>query len=231
MLATMSRVSRRGIIAADLIRDTRAYAWITLFTLFANPMVKHDARVRCSRRFRRRKSWHSRSGGDWVRRIPQAFRASIRAGGGEKVGRVLRARSPLYAPRRGCYRFDMSQPDNAPPEPSDDRAAELDGMRHSPTRVAAACRVSQSIARGDRDAPVCGGVDPGGDSACRASAAFWIWCAGRALCCVRPGRWIWRSSFAERSHSNAKQNNRVRNARRRAGFLDVERWITTVAES
>ena len=45
MLATMSRLARRGIICADLLRHRRAYAWITCFTVFANPMVRHDARV------------------------------------------------------------------------------------------------------------------------------------------------------------------------------------------
>lgn len=45
VLSQMARVARRGIIAADLIRNKRAYSWITLFTLLANPMVKHDARV------------------------------------------------------------------------------------------------------------------------------------------------------------------------------------------
>ncbi|HEX3355412.1 MAG TPA: methyltransferase domain-containing protein, partial [Tepidisphaeraceae bacterium] len=34
VLATMGRVARRGIIAADLLRHRRAYAWISLFTLF-----------------------------------------------------------------------------------------------------------------------------------------------------------------------------------------------------
>jgi ubiquinone/menaquinone biosynthesis C-methylase UbiE len=45
VLSEMSRVARRGIIAADLIRTKRAYAWITLLTGLANPMVRHDARV------------------------------------------------------------------------------------------------------------------------------------------------------------------------------------------
>lgn len=44
-LREMDRVARRGIVAADLLRHKRAYAWITLFTLFSAPMVKHDARV------------------------------------------------------------------------------------------------------------------------------------------------------------------------------------------
>src|SRR3954462_4961873 len=51
VLATMSRVAKRGIIAADLIRNHRAYAWITLFTLAATPMVKHDARVSVQQAF------------------------------------------------------------------------------------------------------------------------------------------------------------------------------------
>jgi ubiquinone/menaquinone biosynthesis C-methylase UbiE len=51
VLRAMDRVARRGIIAADLIRNRRAYAWITLFTLFANPMVRHDARVSVAQAF------------------------------------------------------------------------------------------------------------------------------------------------------------------------------------
>lgn len=45
VLAQMARVSRRGVIAGDLLRHYRAYAWIKLLTLFANPMVRHDAPV------------------------------------------------------------------------------------------------------------------------------------------------------------------------------------------
>jgi len=45
VLRGMGELSRRGIIAADLLRHRRAYAWISLFTLFANPVVRHDARV------------------------------------------------------------------------------------------------------------------------------------------------------------------------------------------
>ena len=45
VLATMGRLSRRGVIISDILRSRRAYAWITLFTLLANPMVKHDARA------------------------------------------------------------------------------------------------------------------------------------------------------------------------------------------
>ena len=42
VLASMSRVARRGTIAGDLLRHRRAYAWIKLLTLFANPIVRHD---------------------------------------------------------------------------------------------------------------------------------------------------------------------------------------------
>lgn len=45
VLREMDRVARRGIIVADLLRTRRAYAWITLFTLAARPMVRHDARA------------------------------------------------------------------------------------------------------------------------------------------------------------------------------------------
>ena len=45
VLRTMGRLAWRGVIAADLLRHRRAYAWISMFTLFANPIVRHDARV------------------------------------------------------------------------------------------------------------------------------------------------------------------------------------------
>lgn len=44
-LREIDRVARRGVIVADLLRSRRALAWITLFTTFAGPMVKHDARA------------------------------------------------------------------------------------------------------------------------------------------------------------------------------------------
>ena len=53
VLKNMARVARRGIIAADLLRTRRAYGWIVLFTLLANPMVKHDARVSVAQAFTR----------------------------------------------------------------------------------------------------------------------------------------------------------------------------------
>jgi ubiquinone/menaquinone biosynthesis C-methylase UbiE len=51
VLSEMNRVARRGIIVADLVRDPRAYRWISLFSLFANPMVRHDARVSVAQAF------------------------------------------------------------------------------------------------------------------------------------------------------------------------------------
>lgn len=53
VLAGMNRVARRGIIAADLLRHRRAYAWISLLTLLSNPMVRHDARVSVRQAFTR----------------------------------------------------------------------------------------------------------------------------------------------------------------------------------
>ena len=53
VLRDMARVARRGVIVADLLRNRRAYAWIVLFTLWANPMVKHDARVSVAQAFTR----------------------------------------------------------------------------------------------------------------------------------------------------------------------------------
>jgi SAM-dependent methyltransferase len=54
VLREMDRVSRRGIIAADLVRDRRAYRWVTLFTLGASPMLRHDARASVANAFTER---------------------------------------------------------------------------------------------------------------------------------------------------------------------------------
>jgi ubiquinone/menaquinone biosynthesis C-methylase UbiE len=53
VMREVDRVSRRGVIVADLLRSRRALAWITLFTMFSNPMVKHDARVSVRQAFDR----------------------------------------------------------------------------------------------------------------------------------------------------------------------------------
>lgn len=50
-LVEMRRVARHGVVVADLLRDRRAYGWIVLFTLFASPMVKHDARASVAHAF------------------------------------------------------------------------------------------------------------------------------------------------------------------------------------
>src|SRR4051794_28559603 len=51
VLKTMSSLARRGIIVADLLRHYRAYAWISLFTAFSSPMVRHDAKVSVAQAF------------------------------------------------------------------------------------------------------------------------------------------------------------------------------------
>jgi len=51
VLAEMKRVSRHAVINADLIRRRRAYAWISLFTAFGSPMVRHDARASVAHAF------------------------------------------------------------------------------------------------------------------------------------------------------------------------------------
>jgi hypothetical protein len=53
VLRELNRVARRGIIAADLLRDIRAYGWISFFTLFSHPMLRHDARVSVAQAFNR----------------------------------------------------------------------------------------------------------------------------------------------------------------------------------
>jgi hypothetical protein len=51
VLRQMDRVASRGVIVADLLRNRRAYAWITLLTALAGPMVRHDARVSVAQAF------------------------------------------------------------------------------------------------------------------------------------------------------------------------------------
>lgn len=52
-LVAMRRVARRGIVAADLLRDRQAYAWIKLLTFFSNRMIQHDAAVSVAQAFSR----------------------------------------------------------------------------------------------------------------------------------------------------------------------------------
>ena len=44
-LAELGRVARRGVVVSDLLRNRRAYAWISLFTCLTSEMVRHDART------------------------------------------------------------------------------------------------------------------------------------------------------------------------------------------
>jgi ubiquinone/menaquinone biosynthesis C-methylase UbiE len=69
VLATMSTLASRGVIVADLLRRYRAYAWITLFTGLANPMVRHDAKVSVAQAFTKREvlDFADRAGITYVR--------------------------------------------------------------------------------------------------------------------------------------------------------------------
>src|SRR5205085_1382977 len=96
VLAAMARVARRGIIAADLLRHRRAYAWITLLTLAADPMVRHDARVSVRQAFSKKEvlaireragikfaNYHRHFGHRWVlagERLPSSQPKRRRAG-------------------------------------------------------------------------------------------------------------------------------------------------------
>ena len=51
VIREMERVTRRGWIVADLLRRRRALAWISLFTLFAGRLERHDARVSVQQAF------------------------------------------------------------------------------------------------------------------------------------------------------------------------------------
>lgn len=51
VLRQMDALATRGVLVADLLRRYRAYAWITLFTTLAHPMVRHDARVSVAQSF------------------------------------------------------------------------------------------------------------------------------------------------------------------------------------
>ncbi|MDB5319810.1 MAG: Methyltransferase type 11 [Phycisphaerales bacterium] len=51
VLRTMGSLARRGVIIADLLRHYRAYAWVSLFTAFSSPMVRHDAKVSVGQAF------------------------------------------------------------------------------------------------------------------------------------------------------------------------------------
>jgi hypothetical protein len=51
VLREFDRVARRGIVVNDLLRRRRAWIWIKLFTLWANPVVKVDGPLSVKRGF------------------------------------------------------------------------------------------------------------------------------------------------------------------------------------
>ncbi len=60
VMREMDRVARRGIIVADLIRNRRAHAWVSFFTLLANRRLRHDARVSVAQAFSESEMLHLR---------------------------------------------------------------------------------------------------------------------------------------------------------------------------
>jgi ubiquinone/menaquinone biosynthesis C-methylase UbiE len=86
-LREMSRVARRGIIAGDLIRRKRAYLWIRLFTLMANPIVRNDGPASVAQAFTREEilSLRDRAGATFTRYAEHAGHRFVLAG--EKMGR------------------------------------------------------------------------------------------------------------------------------------------------
>lgn len=53
VLREMGRVAARGLVVGDLVRHRRAYLGVSLLTLLANPMVRHDGRVSVAQAFTR----------------------------------------------------------------------------------------------------------------------------------------------------------------------------------
>jgi SAM-dependent methyltransferase len=82
LLREMNRISRRGIVVADLERDPWAYRWISLFTLLANPMVRHDARVSVAQAFTRAEviALRDRAGVGYTRYSPHVAYRFVLAG-------------------------------------------------------------------------------------------------------------------------------------------------------
>jgi ubiquinone/menaquinone biosynthesis C-methylase UbiE len=81
-LREMSRVARRGIIAGDLVRRTRAYLWIRLFTLFANPIVKNDGPASVAQAFTREEilCLRDRAGASFAHYVEHAGHRFVLAG-------------------------------------------------------------------------------------------------------------------------------------------------------
>jgi SAM-dependent methyltransferase len=86
VLSAMGRVARRGVVAADLLRHARAYAWISMLTLLSNPIIRHDARVSVAQAFTKCEALRlrDRAGLDFVRCYPHFGHRFVLAG--EKPG-------------------------------------------------------------------------------------------------------------------------------------------------
>ena len=86
-IGEMSRVARRGIIAGDLIRRRRAYLWIKLFTLFANPIVKNDGPASVAQAFTRDEilSLRDRAGATFADYFEHAGHRFVLAGEKSKI--------------------------------------------------------------------------------------------------------------------------------------------------
>jgi ubiquinone/menaquinone biosynthesis C-methylase UbiE len=69
VLREFGRVARRGIVVNDLLRRRRAWLWIKLLTLWANPVVKADGPLSVRRGFTvpEVEALARRAGLDWLR--------------------------------------------------------------------------------------------------------------------------------------------------------------------
>ena len=63
VMKTMNRLSRRGVLIADLLRDPLAYRWIQLFSAFSTPMVRHDGPASIAQAFTKAEILHLRDRG------------------------------------------------------------------------------------------------------------------------------------------------------------------------
>jgi ubiquinone/menaquinone biosynthesis C-methylase UbiE len=86
VLREIARVAGRGIIVSDLLRHRRAYFWICLLSAWANPMVRHDARVSVMQAFTRPEvvAMRDAAGLTYVNYLPQPGHRFMLTG--EKLG-------------------------------------------------------------------------------------------------------------------------------------------------
>ena len=60
VVAQLVRISRRGVIVNDLLRDHHALQWVKMMTLFASRTIKYDARLSI------RKGWTISEAANWA---------------------------------------------------------------------------------------------------------------------------------------------------------------------